>query len=393
MLECLLTRAAFWTSRSTFNYRSLPILDAAFSPDATIVALAHGRVVSLWDVATNALLRVLDGIFSRIGFVGEGRYLVGADQNIGLGVWDLLSCKGEDLVLRDSFASNGAGLWIVRLLIPSALWTSPGQHVKHLLTPPASPYFVITHPLPPSHSQPQLISILVFSPTSSTPIRRTCVATPLTTLLPLAATQLSQLHFIALTPSGLVRFGDSITPSIESAKKVRTQAKLPSVWQEMFGKDAYLDDTADTSAAPTSSKNPPNTRAITVFDGPSHMLPPPSMLFDAFVEDLLATRKSQPEMREVEPAFVYQTEEVAPRVEASTKVIKGREVDDAEVGELEGFFKDLLKPKLGSEGRGDERPNGHGATGEDVDMADGANVSAASTAARKPRHSKAKESA
>jgi len=89
----------YWSTRSTFTYRSMPIYDAVFSPDSTILALAHGSVVTLWDVEKNVLLRALDGALKdvrQIGFVGEeGRYLAAAEVAKGLAVWDLLSCEGE----------------------------------------------------------------------------------------------------------------------------------------------------------------------------------------------------------------------------------------------------------------------------------------------------------
>jgi NET1-associated nuclear protein 1 (U3 small nucleolar RNA-associated protein 17) len=77
----------------------MPILDAVFSPDSTILALAHGSVITLWDVEKNVLLKALDGGLSevrQIGFVGDdGRYLAASAGSRGLAVWDLLSCEGK----------------------------------------------------------------------------------------------------------------------------------------------------------------------------------------------------------------------------------------------------------------------------------------------------------
>lgn len=77
----------------------MPVVSSAFSADGTIVALAHGSVISLWDTATCALLRTLVAgqvmDLRHVIFVGkEGRYIVGAGR-CGLAVWDLLSCEGE----------------------------------------------------------------------------------------------------------------------------------------------------------------------------------------------------------------------------------------------------------------------------------------------------------
>lgn len=72
----------------------MPIHASAFSPDGTIVALVHGPVVTLWDVQSNVMLRVLDAgrEVNKCLFVGD-RHLVAGGE--GLVVWDLLSCEGE----------------------------------------------------------------------------------------------------------------------------------------------------------------------------------------------------------------------------------------------------------------------------------------------------------
>lgn len=81
----------------------MPIHSAAFAPDATIVALAHGGVITLWDVESNALLKTLDGVVEGVcdvGYVGEeGRYLAAIGKK-GLAVWDMLTCEGQ--LARDS---------------------------------------------------------------------------------------------------------------------------------------------------------------------------------------------------------------------------------------------------------------------------------------------------
>jgi NET1-associated nuclear protein 1 (U3 small nucleolar RNA-associated protein 17) len=84
--------------RTAFDHRGMPTYGSAFSPDGTIVALAHGPVISLWDTESNALLRTVDGggvsDTKRLVFVGaEGRYLAAIGSK-GLVVWDLLSCEG-----------------------------------------------------------------------------------------------------------------------------------------------------------------------------------------------------------------------------------------------------------------------------------------------------------
>jgi NET1-associated nuclear protein 1 (U3 small nucleolar RNA-associated protein 17) len=83
----------YWAPRSSWSYRSLAIHSAAFSTDGTIAALAHGNVISLWDIQSNALLRTLDAVHEIREVLFVDQYLVGAYN--GLIVWDLYSCDGE----------------------------------------------------------------------------------------------------------------------------------------------------------------------------------------------------------------------------------------------------------------------------------------------------------
>lgn len=97
-------RTAFWALRSSFNYQGLPIFSSAISVDGSLLALAQGTVVTLWETSSNVLLKVFDtadieGV-RKVQFLGsEGRWLAFAGQARGVGVWDLLSCEGMSLYL------------------------------------------------------------------------------------------------------------------------------------------------------------------------------------------------------------------------------------------------------------------------------------------------------
>ncbi len=86
----------------------MPIHDAAFSCDGTIIALAHGAVVTLWDAESNLLLKVLNDSavdnVHKVAFVGpDGRYLVAGGMSTGIAVWDLLSCEGAPFTFGSEF--------------------------------------------------------------------------------------------------------------------------------------------------------------------------------------------------------------------------------------------------------------------------------------------------
>lgn len=327
----------YWSCRSTFNYRNLPIRASAFSSDVSILALSHGSVVTVWDVNSNILLKVLDSGLATdvmsIGFVGkEGRWLIGGGEGKGVAVWDLLSCE--------------------------VAWSSPSLVVDSLITSSTSAYFL---------SASNVFSgttLRVFTPDSSAPLRTISIDTKVTHIVSLsqssASDSSSSLHLIGITSTGeIYRFGDiaaAVAP--ESAKSVRqAQAKEGlSIWQEMFGKGAFLEEpeaeepiTATTSALQQRVSDK-SGRPADIFEGPSHTMPPTSMLFDAFMDELLhgnTAMKEGENVKEVtkDEAVVYEMEvdESGDKAEDSAAgEIKGRVVEDEEIRELEAFFKGLL---------------------------------------------------
>ncbi|WVQ78204.1 hypothetical protein IAT38_000287 [Cryptococcus sp. DSM 104549] len=331
----------YWSCRSTFDYRNLPITASAFSPDITILALAHGSVITLWDVESNILLKVLDGgagvDLKKVAFVGgEGRWLVGSGEKEGIVVWDLLSCE--------------------------VAWAISAHPVESLIASSSS--FFVT-----SSSDAHYTTLNTFSPASATPTRTISLPTPTShlTLLPTAAPSHTSLHFIGVSPKGEIsRFGDVSTGARTLASNTISTAKVSqglSIWQEMFGKGAFLEEPDVDAEQATATASALQQRVVSkggrpadVFDGPSHTMPPTGMLFEAFIDELLSGHTAQ--VSRGADSLVESAEAGAPQgdilyenggmdVDADVPVAgqskgKGRAVDDQEVAELEVFFRDVL---------------------------------------------------
>jgi NET1-associated nuclear protein 1 (U3 small nucleolar RNA-associated protein 17) len=260
----------------------LPVHSAASSRDGTIVALAHGPVVSLWDTESNTLLKTLDADsidVNELLFVGdEGRYLIGAGK--GLTSWDLFSCE--------------------------AVWTVNTPHA-HLSAHPSG--FTAL-------STVSDISILsLFSASSAKPISehrinaqsfRSVLRLPShthTSATSASAPGKSGLSFVGVTTQGeVVKFGEASTPAPRlkaslADKQFGAEAEgKRGIWQEMFGDRAFALHNADVSASGAGAgegrvgkvERKIQGRASAVFDGPSHTLPPVATLFDAFIDEVLA---------------------------------------------------------------------------------------------------------
>jgi len=172
-------------------------------------------------------------------------------------------------------------------------------------------------------------------------------------------------HFAGIAASGeIYRFGDPAVVSSSGDAPVKSLSSninangKTSIWQEMFGKDAFLEDLdtvlpKDHSTATGSALQQrvigKSGKPVDIFDGPSHTLPPTSLLFDAFMDELLSGHTA-PEKAKVEqevipgPEVIYDidNEDASPVAEVGFDNNRSRGVDDQDIKELEVFFKTLL---------------------------------------------------
>ncbi|RUS16393.1 WD40-repeat-containing domain protein [Endogone sp. FLAS-F59071] len=92
-----------WACRSVGVYRDYVPHHAAFSEDGSILAVAYGQIVTLWDPYTNTFQGVLvhppeNRAVKRVEFLGRNSpFLVSVTQD-HLYVWNLLTCKDASLV-------------------------------------------------------------------------------------------------------------------------------------------------------------------------------------------------------------------------------------------------------------------------------------------------------
>lgn len=87
----------YWINRSSFSHRNQRPAQATWSPDGSILAVSHGRLVTVWSVTTNALYGTFTSSdvpeFSRLVFVGKNGRFIGASGSKAFVLWDLVSAR------------------------------------------------------------------------------------------------------------------------------------------------------------------------------------------------------------------------------------------------------------------------------------------------------------
>ncbi|KAJ9119220.1 hypothetical protein QFC22_003712 [Naganishia vaughanmartiniae] len=375
---------AFWALRSSFNYQHLPIFSSDISTDGSLIALAQGSVVTLWETSTNVLLRVfdtadIDGV-RKVQFLGsDGRWLAFAGQYKGVGVWDLLSCQG---MYHHSLEHDH----ITDISFISAAWTLPffPQHEIISLSSGDTPYFLASS-LTAGPAPNQQTIITCFGPNSSKPIFRRAIPAR---LLQVCISGIDSSHSIdassveltAISKDGrTLRVGEDVKPfpkqiqsvsvsaATSSAQGTQMKTSNLSIWEEMFGKNTFtstgateVDDAVSAAAPGTVSRTIKDKRSkySKVYDGPSTSLPPMALLFDEFLNDFMDVKPAlapslEPETSTVrfagdakgdntvsanmETASVMSSEDAAPQIDMSIK-----KVGMQDVKELSDWFKNVV---------------------------------------------------
>lgn len=283
----------FWVARSSFSYRNQRASNALWSPDASLIAVAHGPSVTIWEPLTNTMLGNLTtpavATVSTVCFLGQsGRYLATVSRKCDVVLWDLVTrsivwahrvpYQGPILMIshpeNDSFAIIGTDS-TAQCAGPSRSWVKIfGTHSSHILR---------------SYSLPFVLRQAIWYPstTASLSSKDGLETVPPYTLLAITS------------DSTTVLIGDeeniAVTQSVGSSARAiganATEESKPTLFQDIFGSSAF--DTLEASFTATTSRLasseiaslPSGTRGLdlTLLDGPAHMLPPIGSLFDSLI--------------------------------------------------------------------------------------------------------------
>ncbi|KAG8895691.1 hypothetical protein FRC01_012246, partial [Tulasnella sp. 417] len=322
-----------WVNRATLTYREETPLHFSFSPDGSVLAVAHGPYVTLWDGQTHALLYATSSLPFRkvhsVHFVGtSGRYLVISGDSKDAIVWDVLKNKALRRVSTPP---------------PTSLHTLKTSRNPLVVPIPNSDYFVVAA----RHPNQTLISI--HSPRQSDPLRTRFLPFQILRLAPLPSSP-DRFVMAAIAADGSVSLvGDDLTllPQQEGEVERSLSGKhplsaRPSLFENVFGRSAFKDlenvDTAPQSSTEVVSADDRFGAAVDLrlLDGPAYLLPPIETLFTSLMEGVLVkpmTNTEQEEQNE-ETGMDVDLEEAAEDNIAPAPLLRPREVDESEMSML-----------------------------------------------------------
>ncbi|KND02750.1 uncharacterized protein SPPG_01833 [Spizellomyces punctatus DAOM BR117] len=297
-----------WLCTSWGTYQNLPAYDATFSNDGSIIAIAFGQLITIWDAFGSRLHGVLASPLPRspirrVRAVGTSHLISCTDDRVY--VWNLLSCTL---------------LWSLRL------------HVHSIAVDPSQSRFVVLaheDSLPGSKHSPAIrrtaTRLLIFETGSPTPLASSSLAVPCFSAV--FRPKKAESDLVLLNQNGeLEVLSQNDTEGPRVVKKIEEQ---PSSRTSLT--NLYQNQPTQPTAQPYKA-----TSAI-VFDisAPSHVLPPPTQMIMSFLNSFMVPRVSDDTVVDAITEKVEEAETVEETVDESDGGLIKREAVDI-------VFKEVL---------------------------------------------------
>ncbi|OQS03335.1 hypothetical protein THRCLA_04377 [Thraustotheca clavata] len=244
-----------WNCRSMSQFREVPIGALAFSDDGSLLAVAYGPLLTLWDPQTNALRSVLSypkDAISDLIFSGATTPYIVARTPSGIYVWSLLTCTIH---------------WFYHIPVScmSVDKDAKGQLVVGLTTNRKGNKDIVGH-------------VIVFSLDS--PIPTAIYRLP---NIDIQDALFYKQHLLVMdTISQVHAVGDAM---LVSSLPVTIEAESNSILKQMYGSWT----TTDVASSKEDGKTTSSSNGM--FEAPAHVLPPLRSLYRSFLDTMLAKAK------------------------------------------------------------------------------------------------------
>ncbi|KAG0031342.1 hypothetical protein BGZ81_001370 [Podila clonocystis] len=309
-----------WSCRSTGFYRDLTPHCAGFSSDGSLLAIAYGQIITLWNPYLNTLHGVLTQPpetrpVTRLTFLKNSPFLIAATRD-HLYSWNLLTCS---------------------------VWWSYQIRVEQLVASQTNSNFMITCTDPAKAMGGSTDRrIIVFRPTSPTPVQIETVARKVraVTFMPdhtssssSTSTVISKEVSDAVEPILIMNYGfdlevlggrsaEELKRESDELARENAAAALEAEKQKTLVTDIFGSASTEAAAkalaqqqkrerkeASRGSVSKKNMVRNPLFDAPSHVMAPVSSLFEAFMGQLLMQTKGAKEEAKAARAAKREEEE------------------------------------------------------------------------------------
>ncbi|KAJ7808248.1 WD40 repeat-like protein [Mycena olivaceomarginata] len=318
-----------WVARSTLSLQNECPSYVSWSPDASLLAVTLPNRIALFNPSTNLLRHSVAfpefGPIDAAYFIGKGRYLAVVGP-LNLALWDLV-----DQRVRWHYKSSAP--------------------IRSLVSHPRDDTFAIV--CSSSNEERPKSRVALFSVGSAQPTK----SLP----LPFGFRNIAWYPFVASSSFSLVGvthdwkvvvLGENIHLAKEEGAVSRELAshaapQRRTLFQDIFGKSAFGEQTNAAQPAPASSSRPWTGReGAGAFEDPAYLLPPLEKLFEPLMSGFLKLRVVEPS---APPLAVAENEDVDMDGQGHTTVTgadRKRMLAEGEIEAMVGLFrKQTLKAK------------------------------------------------
>lgn len=310
--------AGSWSCRSTGTYKKKSCKAASFSQDGSLLAVAFAQTITLWDPHRMVLLKELshpeDQNIKKLEFIAESPYIVASSRR-RVFVWSILDCS-----VQWTYSALVEKLAVDPLGGHFAIVCSSKEGARGILL------FSVWSPKPISScSVDEKVQSICF--TSSAPsVSYITESQELRSLEPVRALDMDTVPTYEIEPTKASRSNDRLKIDVLTAPPSEEQLKT----QEKENGPQFIPRTTQAAAA------------ASLFDAPSHVLPPVTALYKSFMDIMVI--KEEP--REKQQTNAIQTDqepmdEVPKAVSHPKKQQSVFKVSTEDFGNMVDFFKTM----------------------------------------------------
>ncbi|KAH9065814.1 WD40 repeat-like protein [Lactarius vividus] len=271
----------FWVARSSLTFKREIPWSVAWSSDGSLLAVAFGTYVAIYDPSSNALIRAftaseLRGRIRSVSFLGSGGRFLAVAGLSDVVLWDLIKQKVQ--------------------------WHHRSAHrIGAVVSHPRDERFVVFY------SQPPNSTISIFDSSSSSPSDTYTLPFTLRSIVwyPQSLSKAkvtSTFHLVGITDSwDVILCGDDAQPLAEEGTCARAlvsgshEPQKRTLFQDIFGDSALTNTPVRPIVTVGNPKQWNNKEIANVFDGPAYLIPALDTLFDTLMSHFLIPRPSEEE--------------------------------------------------------------------------------------------------